>query len=130
MWLWIRNEKPATRLGAHCHEEIFRGSTDALRSRSQAPRPRNQNRASRFRNIRPHSRTFLGPCERKFGHSILVPFPPQALQLPLPDLPLPKHGAHQRTRSSETHFGHRSPSIAWLLIGLALWTLQSISSAR
>jgi hypothetical protein len=83
-----------------------------------------QNRASRLGKIRPNFKRLCSLCERKFGHAMVVPFPPQVLHLPLPDLPVPKHCAHQDTRSSEPHFEHRLPSFATLLITVALWPLR------
>jgi hypothetical protein len=50
---------------------------------------------------------------------VVVPFPPHALHLCLPDLPVPKHCAHQETRSSEPHLGHELLTIATLLIAAA-----------
>jgi hypothetical protein len=35
-----------------------------------------------------------------------------------PDLPVPKHSAHQDTRSFEPHFGHTLPSPGKLLIAV------------
>src|SRR5262249_22481728 len=44
----------------------------------------------------------------------------------LPDLPVPKHCAHQETRSSEPHLGHGLPSIATLLIAAAPCVSKSV----
>ena len=77
--------------------------------------------ASRLDNICPHLKRLCSLCEPKFGQPMLVAFPPQVLHLPLPDLPVPKHSAHQRTRSSDPHLGHRLPSLGRLLIAVALW---------
>jgi len=78
-----------------------------------------QNTANRLSKLRPHLKALFELCERKFGHPDVIPFPPHALQLRLPDLPVPKHDVHQRARNSEPHVGHLLPSIGWLLISVS-----------
>jgi hypothetical protein len=87
----------------------------------------NQNRASRLGKIRPNLKRF-SLCERTFGQAAVIPFPPHVLCLP--DLPVPKHCAHQDTRSSEPHLGHRLLSFATLLIAVAPLPFRIGISAR
>jgi hypothetical protein len=76
-----------------------------------------QNWARRLGNACAHLNRF-SLCERAFGQATVVAFPPQLLHLRSPDLPVPKHSAHQDTRSFEPHFGHRLPSPGKLLIAV------------
>jgi hypothetical protein len=72
--------------------------------------PAYQKRATRIDILCAHSKRLCNLWERKLGQASVVPLPPQILHFRLPEVPVPKHLAHQDTRSSEPHFGHRSRS--------------------